>query len=51
MRARTSFVTPLEKCQITSIGKSHDLKQLSSPSGGDDSSGTRVYAPHRRQSP
>jgi hypothetical protein len=42
MRARMSFVTPLERCNSASIGKTHDLKQLSNLSGGNDSSGTRV---------
>ncbi len=51
MRARMSFGTPLEKCYSASIGETHDLKSLSSLSGGDGSSGIRVYAPHRRQLP
>ena len=51
MRARMSFGTPLERCNSASIGKIHDLKQLSSLSGGNDSSDTRVYAPHRRRLP
>ncbi len=51
MRARMSFGTPLERCNSATFGWIYDLKQLSNLSGSNDSSDTRVYAPHRRQLP
>ncbi len=51
MRARMSFGTPLEKCCSASVGKTHDLKSLSSLSGGDGSFGTRLHAYQRRRFP
>jgi hypothetical protein len=49
MRAKMSFGTPLERYDSASIGKTHDLKQLSNLSGDDGSSDNCVYAPYRRQ--